>query len=83
MATLNVRNLPEKTQAQLRLRAAKSGRSMEAEARDLIARACVSPRGRAKPAHLQSFVESLYGRAKPKHVVEELIAQRRREAAEE
>jgi hypothetical protein len=56
---------------------------MEAEARDVIASACASPRRRAKPADLQSFVESLYGRAKPKHVVEELIAQRRREAAGE
>ena len=83
MATLNVRNLPEKVQAQLRIRAAKSGRSMEAEARDLIARACAAPRSRTRPADLQSFVDSLYGRAKPKHVVDEFIAQRRREAAQE
>ena len=36
MATLTVRNLPDEALAKLRVRAAEHGRSMEAEARDLI-----------------------------------------------
>ena len=34
MAVLNIRNLPDEVHAKLRVRAAKAGRSMEAEARD-------------------------------------------------
>ena len=40
MATLNIRQLPDTVHAQLRVRAAHNGRSMEAEARDILARAC-------------------------------------------
>ena len=36
MATLTVRNLPDEALAKLRVRAAHNGRSMEAEARDLL-----------------------------------------------
>ena len=36
MATLTVRNLPDEALAKLRVRAAQHGRSMEAEARDLL-----------------------------------------------
>lgn len=36
MGTLTVRNLPDEAMAKLRVRAAHNGRSMEAEARDLI-----------------------------------------------
>jgi len=39
MATLTIRNLPDETLAKFRVRAAQRGRSMEAEARDLIAAA--------------------------------------------
>jgi len=40
MAILNIRRLADETHAQLRLRAAHNGRSMEAEARDILTRAC-------------------------------------------
>ena len=40
MAVLNIRRLPDQTHAQLRLRAAHNRRSMEAEARDILTRAC-------------------------------------------
>lgn len=80
MATLNVRNLPEPIQAKLRLRAAKSGRSMEAEAREILTAACREPR-RAGAEDLQAFVDRLYRGRKPTAVVEELVAERRREAA--
>ncbi len=38
--TLNIRRLADEVHARLRLRAARNGRSMEAEARDILARAC-------------------------------------------
>ena len=37
MATLTVRNLPDEVRDQLRMRAARNGRSMEAEARAVLA----------------------------------------------
>ena len=40
MALLNIRRLSDDVHAQLRLRAAHNGRSMEAEARAILARAC-------------------------------------------
>jgi plasmid stability protein len=42
-SVLTIRKLPEDVQALLRQRAAASGRSVEAEARDILATAC-SPR---------------------------------------
>ena len=36
MATLTIRNLDERTKAQLRIRAARHGRSMEEEARTIL-----------------------------------------------
>ena len=83
MATLNIRNLPDPVHARLRLRAARSGRSMEAEAREILATACrPRPRGDELSA-LQDLVDDLYGDNKPRHVVDELIADRRREAENE
>ena len=43
MATLNIRRLPDDVHAKLRLRAAKAGRSMEAEARMILAEAVRQP----------------------------------------
>ena len=45
MATLTIRNLDDSTKAQLRLQAARHGRSMEEEARAILrqAVACASP----------------------------------------
>jgi len=40
MATLTIRNLPDEVRDRLRVRAAENGRSMEAEARDVIVAAC-------------------------------------------
>ncbi len=36
MATLTIRNIDDETKAKLRLRAARNGRSMEAEVRNLL-----------------------------------------------
>jgi plasmid stability protein len=87
MATLNIRNLPDDVHRRLRLRAAEHGRSMEAEARAILAEACAT-QGPArdtatKVAELQAFIDKLYAGKKPKNVVDEFIAERRREAARE
>lgn len=47
MATLTIRNLDEDTKARLRVRAARHGRSMEEEARTLLAAAVRTPAPRA------------------------------------
>lgn len=58
MANLTIRNLPDDVRDRLRLRAAEHGRSMEAEAREILADATQHPR--RKPAvsiaDLQSWV---------------------------
>jgi plasmid stability protein len=84
MATLNIRNLPEDVHKRLRLRAAHAGRSMEAEARAILAAACTDEdEGDADAAELQAFVDALYGSQKPDRVVEDLLEERRREAERE
>ncbi len=91
MATLNIRNLPDEVHRRLRVRAAEHGRSMEAEARAILAAACAdqdsegAPREStsAKVKELQAFIDKLYGGNKPKNAVDELIAERRREFARE
>ena len=47
MAAINIRNLPEETHRALRIRAASTGRSMEAEARAILDEA-VRPAKRVK-----------------------------------
>jgi plasmid stability protein len=83
MASLNIRNVPESVRTGLRLRAARKGRSMEAEARTILAEAV---RGEtAQPfdqASLQSFISGLF-KGKPPRLTDELIRERRREARRE
>jgi plasmid stability protein len=88
MATLNIRNLPDEVHKRLRMRAAKHGRSMEAEARDILAEACDSAErpqpnrkeALAKAKRLQALIDRLYGHRKPENVVDQFLAERRREA---
>jgi plasmid stability protein len=54
---VTIRRLPEPVQAALRERARKAGRSMEAEAREILTAACV---GRAQAG----WIEGLRARAK-------------------
>ena len=83
MAVLNVRNLPEEIHVKLRVRAAKAGRSMEAEARAILTAVILKNQPPTSPVDLQKWVDQLYGDNKPKQVVETLIAARREEAATE
>ncbi|MEX1205844.1 MAG: hypothetical protein WEB85_11395 [Dongiaceae bacterium] len=83
MAVLNIRNLPAAIYTRLRVRAAKAGQSMEAEAREILTAACREGDARRPAYDLQSLVDQLYGSAKPRRVVESLIDERRQEAATE
>jgi plasmid stability protein len=83
MAILNIRNLPEEVHAQLRIRAAKAGRSMEAEARYILTTTVMESESMVSAESLQLWVDELYADQKPTQVVEELIADRRREAMNE
>jgi plasmid stability protein len=83
MAAINVRNLPENVHKCLRIRAARSGRSMEAEVRAILAEVCACEEQPANAAGLQDWVLHLYKGALPGRAVDDLIRRRRREAARE
>lgn len=83
MAVLTIRKLPDDVHARLRVRAAKNGRSMEAEARAILAEGCSEVEAPVSASDLQRWVDQLYGGNKPKNVVDDLIAERRREAERE
>ena len=83
MANLNIRNVPESVRKGLRLRAARKGRSMEAEARTILAGVVRGETGRPfDPASLQDFICGWF-KGKPPRLTDELIRQRRREARKE
>jgi len=83
MASLNIRNVPESTRRRLRLRAARKGRSMEAEARAILAKEVRGETGKPfDPESLQNLIAGLFkGDAPP--LTDELIRERRREARQE
>lgn len=83
MATLTIRNLPDKVRERLRVRAAKRGVSMEAEARTILTEA-INQRtergGSASVGELQDWIEA--GRKKARSFKNDsatLIRDRRRE----
>ena len=81
MAVLSIRNLPEHVKDCLRVRAARAGHSMEAEARAILAAACTDDSVPIlDPSSVQDWVDSLYGDAKPRDVVGDLRATRKGEA---
>ena len=79
VSTLTIRRLPEETKSRLRERAARAGRSMEAEVRDILI-AAVADGVPEEPADLQALVDELYAGRRPAGVVDDLIAERRRSA---
>ena len=80
MATLTIRNLPDDVRDKLRVRAAHAGRSMEAEARRILAEALLPTHGNVPPEELQALVASLYGGDPPAGVVDDFIREKRKEA---
>ncbi len=83
MPTLNVRKLPDAVHAKLRLRAARAGRSMEAEARAILVAACENGQEVSAPEDLQALVDDLYARRRPRGVSDALLRERRHAAARE
>src|SRR4051812_5480288 len=88
MATLTIRNLPEEVRDGLRLRAARNGRSMEAEARAVLA-AGVNDDGRGEaPSALCARVRRLQQimkpyRSKDRSIVDEFLAEKCEEVRRE
>jgi plasmid stability protein len=80
MAVLSIRNLPDDVHQRLRIRAARHGRSMEA--RELLT-AAVEAEDRITPEALQAFVAKLYDGKPPRSASQDLIDERRAEAARE
>ena len=83
MASLHIRNVAESVRLRLRLRAARKGRSMEAEARAILGEAVRGETGKPfDPASLQDFISGLF-KGKPPRLTDALIRERRREARKE
>ncbi len=91
MATLTIRNLPDQVRDALRVRAAKNGRSMEAEVRALLEESAVESNDNELVDMSLPFSERLKQIRKimRKHIpadvslMDELEAERRREAERE
>ncbi len=83
MATLTIRNVPDDVRDRLRVRAAQAGRSMEAEARSILAEAVQSRSAASDPDALQALVAGLYDNKPPTDIVAEFIREKRREALNE
>ena len=88
MATLTIRNLPDPVRERLRLRAAKRGHSMEAEAREVLAEATVEPGEQDTYENFVARVRQVQAAIAPfrdPHFLasDELIAERRAEAWKE
>lgn len=71
MASMTIRDLDEKLKARLRVQAARHGRSMEEEARDIL-RTALS----LEPARTGGLVEAIRARVEPLGGVELQIAPR-------
>ena len=84
MAALNIRNLPDEVHRELRLRAARHNRSMEAEARAILGEVRKPRKSTEEVVRaVLAWVDDVYGPNKPKGVVDELIRERREEAKRE
>jgi plasmid stability protein len=83
MPTLTIRNVPDEVHSRLRIRAARAGRSMEAEVRAILVDATSTDAGRLSVQVLRDWVERAYGSAKPRGVVEEFLVDRRAEGERE
>ena len=80
MAVLNIRNLSNSVHKRLRIRAAQHGRSMEAEARAILTEVCGRKEMEYTAKNLPRLIVELYRGNPPKNAVEDLIAERRKEA---
>jgi plasmid stability protein len=86
MATITIRNLKDEVRDALRVQAARNGQSLEAEVREILERS-VTIRKKVDVEtviqRIQERLRSANGGKLPTGVVDELIAERRAEAARE
>ena len=88
MATLTIRNLPDAVRDKLRILAAQNGRSMEAEARNLLTSAVSAPPAPPGSDDVAKRVKEVQDALKPYlpegvNLVDEFLAGRRRMWGEE
>jgi plasmid stability protein len=84
MATLTIRNLPDDLYERLRKRAAENKRSMEAEARELMARALPSKANVDEAIRrMQALIERLPPEAQENISIDSFLAERRKMWGEE
>ena len=88
MATLTIRNLPDDVRDRIRVRAARNGRSMEAEARSLLSGAVRETPASASEGDLNRRIEEIQQTLAPYlpqgvNLVDEFLADRRRMWGEE
>lgn len=82
MGVLNIRNLPDEVHQALRERAARNGRSMEAEAREILSEVC-RPSAQLDALGLQEFVKQAFAGNRPSGVVDRFLGDRQSEWAED
>ena len=85
MATLTIRNLPDDVYDRLRLRAAENRRSMEAEARDLVATGLArsTPSTEAAVRRMHAMIAKLPKKNRENLSVDKFLAERRAMGDEE
>lgn len=82
MKGINIRNVPDAVHRALRLRAAKNGRSMEAEAREILKAAVAAKSPPFDLRELQAYVAKHFPKTSESET-DAFIAERRREARRE
>ena len=83
MTQITVRQLPDEVKTRMRVKAAEAGRSMEAEARAALIKAFGAGDGEMSLLELRDYIRRTWKGKRPKSMVDDLIAERRREAKRE
>ena len=83
MKTLSIRSIPDEVHAKLRVRAARNGRSMEAEARALLEISVQGGEADKWVGEIQALAKRMSAKRKPNGMVDGLLEERRREVREE
>ncbi len=83
MKTLSIRSIPDEVHAKLRVRAARNGRSMEAEARALLENSVQGGEADKWIGEIQALAKRMSSKRKPNSMVDQLLEERRREVREE
>ena len=77
MPFLNIRNIPNSLHSALLIKAAKAGRTMEAEALHILEDACNESKKPILVKELQALVEILNEEQKPIHITNDVVIHQR------